>query len=99
MKAFWLYIGGKCRNSTKYVFIVNGTALISTVEIDDWDNPSSNLTVDKFSNPTVDRFSRKFSRKFSQTAKTGIYRDKLAKPKPSRKRHYGEQSSVYSYSS
>ena len=33
---------------SKYVFIVNGTALISTVEIDDWENPSSDLIVDKF---------------------------------------------------
>ena len=33
---------------SKYVFIVNGTALISTVEIDDWENPSSELIVDKF---------------------------------------------------
>ena len=33
---------------SKYVFIVNGTALISTVEIDDWVNPSSDLIVDKF---------------------------------------------------
>ena len=33
---------------SKYVFIVNGTALISTVQIDDWDNPSSDLMVDKF---------------------------------------------------
>ena len=33
---------------SKYVFIVNGTALITTVQIDDWDNPSSDLTVDKF---------------------------------------------------
>ena len=33
---------------SKYVFIVNGTALISTVQIDDWDNPSSELTADKF---------------------------------------------------
>ena len=33
---------------SKYVFIVNGTALISTVQIDNWDNPSNDLTVDKF---------------------------------------------------
>jgi len=33
---------------SKYVFIVNGTALISTVQIDDWNNPSSNLAIDKF---------------------------------------------------
>ena len=33
---------------SKYVFIANGTALISTVEIDDWENPSSDLIVDKF---------------------------------------------------
>lgn len=33
---------------SKYVFIVNGTALISTVQIDDWENPSSSLQVDKF---------------------------------------------------
>ena len=33
---------------SKYVFIVNGTALISTVKIDDWNNPSSDLTIDKF---------------------------------------------------
>ena len=33
---------------SKYVFIVNGTALISTVKIDDWENPSSELIVDKF---------------------------------------------------
>ena len=33
---------------SKYVFIVNGTALISTVQIDDWDNPSNDLMVDKF---------------------------------------------------
>ena len=33
---------------SKYVFIVNGTALITTVKIDDWDNPSSDLTVEKF---------------------------------------------------
>ena len=33
---------------SKYVFIVNGTALISTVLIDDWNNPSSDLAIDKF---------------------------------------------------
>ena len=33
---------------SKYVFIVNGTALISTVKIDDWENPSSDLIADKF---------------------------------------------------
>ena len=33
---------------SKYVFIVNGTALISTVQIDDWDKPSSDLIVEKF---------------------------------------------------
>ena len=33
---------------SKYVFIVNGTALISTVQIDDWNNPSSDLAIDKF---------------------------------------------------
>ena len=33
---------------SKYVFIVDCSALISTVQIDDWDNPSSDLTVDKF---------------------------------------------------
>ena len=33
---------------SKYVFIVNGTALISTVQIDNWDNPSNDLTVEKF---------------------------------------------------
>ena len=33
---------------SKYVFIVNGTALISTVEIDDWEKPSSDLIVEKF---------------------------------------------------
>ena len=33
---------------SKYVFVVNGTALISTVQIDDWDNPSSDLAIDKF---------------------------------------------------
>ena len=33
---------------SKYVFIVNGTALISTVQIDNWDDPSNDLTVDKF---------------------------------------------------
>ena len=33
---------------SKYVFIVNGTALISTVKIDDWNNPSSDLAIDKF---------------------------------------------------
>ena len=36
------------KNESKYVFIVNGTALISTVQIDNWDNPSNDLTVDKF---------------------------------------------------
>ena len=33
---------------SKYVFIVNGAALISTVQIDDWNNPSSDLAIDKF---------------------------------------------------
>ena len=33
---------------SKYVFIVYGAALISTVQIDNWDNPSNDLTVDKF---------------------------------------------------
>ena len=33
---------------SKYVFIVNGAALIATVQIDDWDNPSSDLIVEKF---------------------------------------------------
>ena len=33
---------------SKYVFIVYGTALISTVQIDDWNNPSSDLAIDKF---------------------------------------------------
>ena len=33
---------------SKYVFIVNGAALISTVQIDDWDSPSSDLMVDKY---------------------------------------------------
>ena len=33
---------------SKYVFVVNGTALISIVQIDDWDNPSSSLMVEKF---------------------------------------------------
>ena len=33
---------------SKYVFVVNGTALISTVQIDDWDKPSSDLIVEKF---------------------------------------------------
>ena len=33
---------------SKYVFIVNGTALISTVQIDDWNNPSSDLAIEKF---------------------------------------------------
>ena len=33
---------------SKYVFVVNGTALISTVQIDDWNNPSSDLAIDKF---------------------------------------------------
>ena len=33
---------------SKYVFIVNGTAVISTVKIDDWNNPSSDLAIDKF---------------------------------------------------
>ena len=33
---------------SKYVFVVSGTALISTVQIDDWDNPSSDLAIDKF---------------------------------------------------
>ena len=36
------------KNESKYVFIVNGTALISTVLIDDWNNPSSDLAIDKF---------------------------------------------------
>ena len=42
---------------SKYVFIVNGTALISTVQIDDWNNPSSDLAIDKFvltaKNPSI----------------------------------------------
>ena len=33
---------------SKYVFVVDGTALISTVQIDDWNNPSSDLAIDKF---------------------------------------------------
>ena len=33
---------------SKYVFVVDGTALISTVQIDNWNNPSSNLAIDKF---------------------------------------------------
>jgi dTDP-4-dehydrorhamnose 3,5-epimerase len=33
---------------SKYVFIVNGSALISTVQIDDWNNPSSDLAIEKF---------------------------------------------------
>ena len=33
---------------SKYVFVVNGAALISTVQIDDWNNPSSDLAIDKF---------------------------------------------------
>jgi dTDP-4-dehydrorhamnose 3,5-epimerase len=33
---------------SKYVFIVNGAALISTVQIDDWNNPSSDLAIEKF---------------------------------------------------
>jgi len=36
------------KNESKYVFIVDGSALISTVQIDDWVNPSSDLTVEKF---------------------------------------------------
>ena len=33
---------------SKYVFIVNGAALISTVKIDDWENPSIDIIADKF---------------------------------------------------
>ena len=36
------------KNESKYVFVVSGTALISTVQIDDWDNTSSDLAIDKF---------------------------------------------------
>jgi dTDP-4-dehydrorhamnose 3,5-epimerase-like enzyme len=36
------------KKESKYVFVVSGTALISTVRIDDWRNPSSDLSFDKF---------------------------------------------------
>ena len=36
------------KNESKYVFTVSGSALVSTVKIDDWDNPSNDLDYDKF---------------------------------------------------
>ncbi len=36
------------RHESKAVLIVSGSALLATVEIDDWDDPSPELPVDRF---------------------------------------------------
>ncbi len=36
------------KNEAKYVFVVKGSALIGTVKIDDWKNPSKKLPVNRF---------------------------------------------------
>ncbi|MEW6557943.1 MAG: dTDP-4-dehydrorhamnose 3,5-epimerase family protein [Elusimicrobiota bacterium] len=36
------------RNESKYVMVVKGSAVIGTVEIDDWGNPSKDLKVHRF---------------------------------------------------
>lgn len=36
------------KNESKYVQVVNGSAVVGAVKIDDWDNPSKNLKVNRF---------------------------------------------------
>ncbi len=36
------------KNESKYVQVVNGSAIIGAVKIDDWDKPSKNLEVNRF---------------------------------------------------
>jgi len=45
------------KKESKYAMVVKGSALVGAVKIDDWDNPSKDLKVDKFvlsdANPSV----------------------------------------------
>jgi len=36
------------RHEAKYVTVVNGAALVGAVQIDDWDNPSSELEIHRY---------------------------------------------------
>lgn len=36
------------KNESKYVLVIKGSAIVAAVEIDNWDNPSKNLHVDRF---------------------------------------------------
>lgn len=36
------------RREAKYVYVSQGSALVCAVKVDDWDNPSPNLTVERF---------------------------------------------------
>lgn len=36
------------KNESKYVFVVKGSAVVAAVKIDNWENPSKNLQVNRF---------------------------------------------------
>lgn len=36
------------RREAKYVYVSQGSALVCAVKVDDWENPSPNLTVERF---------------------------------------------------
>ena len=36
------------KNESKYVFVVKGSAVVASVKIDNWENPSKNLQVNRF---------------------------------------------------
>lgn len=36
------------KNESKYVFVVKGSAVVAAVKIDNWENPSKNLQINRF---------------------------------------------------
>jgi len=36
------------KKESKYIYVVKGALILGTVKIDNWDNPSKNLTIERF---------------------------------------------------
>ena len=53
------------KKESKYVYVVSGAALVAAVEIDDWDNPSKTLPIEKVvlseDNPEIIRIPSGFA--------------------------------------